>query len=97
MGVPIRRITVFWGPYWGPLIFGKLQYKDSRAIIYWQVCTHLHYDGDDLLAGYHLTPESIRAMMTMSPATNLMRAAKSAELLLNWALSGPKSWNRCSG
>ena len=23
LGVPIIRIIVFWGPYWGPLILGK--------------------------------------------------------------------------
>ena len=23
LGAPIIRIIVFWGPYWGPLIFGN--------------------------------------------------------------------------
>ena len=26
LGVPIIRILVYWGLYWGPLIFGKLPY-----------------------------------------------------------------------
>ena len=25
LGVPIIRIVVFWGPYWGPLILGNYQ------------------------------------------------------------------------
>ena len=27
LGLPIIRITIFWGLYWGPLIFGKLPFR----------------------------------------------------------------------
>ena len=27
-GVPIMRITIFWGLYWGPLILGNYQLKN---------------------------------------------------------------------
>ena len=29
LGVPIIRIIVYWGLYWGPLTFGKLPYWDN--------------------------------------------------------------------
>ena len=31
LGVPIIRIIVFWGLYWGPLILGKIPYVVFRS------------------------------------------------------------------
>ena len=56
LGVPIIRILVYWGLYWGPLIFGKLPYESEHYVghlkMSYRACLAVHLAVQFRLSGW---------------------------------------------